>query len=155
MPSSSSLSAVARKRFGLVALLAVHIGGVLGACQCAGLKEGVSYMSEASFGVALNAIWGSSPGDVWAVGNRGTLLHWAGSWTAVEKMTNADLFAVRGRSASDLWVAGARGTVLHWDGIGWVPEHAPTQRDLTGIAFGEDGGVWVVGADGTILSTLR
>lgn len=113
------------------------------------------WSSEENFGVALNAIWGNSPGDVWAVGNRGTLLHWAGNWTAVEKTPNADLFAVRGRSASDVWAVGARGTILHWDGVGWVPVLAPTQRDLTGIAFGEDGGVWVVGADGTILTAAE
>jgi hypothetical protein len=27
---------------------------------------------------ALNAVWGSSPEDIWAVGQRGTLVHWDG-----------------------------------------------------------------------------
>lgn len=94
------------------------------------------------------AIAGSSPGDVWAVGNGyrpGTTqeiavaLHWDGTqWTqtplpAPEGLYLRDITAV---SANDVWAVGARWTdgyrpvAVHWNGIAW--SEAPVVPEVPG-----------------------
>jgi hypothetical protein len=66
----------------------------------------------------LNDVWGSSPNDVWLVGDFGTLNHWNGtSWQlagiSVEQLpVKNNLNAVYGRGPGDIWVVGD-GIALH------------------------------------------
>ena len=54
----------------------------------------------------LFAAWGFG-GDVWAAGDRGTLLHRAGgSWAEVPSGTEEPLRGLWGAAASDLWAVG-------------------------------------------------
>ncbi len=47
----------------------------------------------------LNAVWGSSPNDVWAVGDFGTIIHWDGiEWRKVELTQN-----LAGYNFTDIW----------------------------------------------------
>jgi hypothetical protein len=72
--------------------------------------------------VAINAIWGSGPNDVWAVGSRGSILHGEGvSFTPVGPASTESWVAVWGTAPSDVWLLGSS-----------APSHA------TGLA---DGGV--------------
>jgi hypothetical protein len=69
----------------------------------------------------LNAVWGSSGSDVFAVGDDGTtILHYDGSsWSSMEKMGTWPakyLDAVWGSSGSDVFAVGKNGTILHYDG---------------------------------------
>ena len=61
----------------------------------------------------LYDIWGSSPSDVYAVGDAGLILHYDGkSWTASRH--GADfLLSVAGLNAGDAWAVGGSGRVLH------------------------------------------
>lgn len=57
--------------------------------------------------VGLNAVWGSGPDDVWAVGTRGTILHGDGKTFAPVAPASIDIyFSVWGTSKSDVWVVG-------------------------------------------------
>jgi hypothetical protein len=59
------------------------------------------------------AVWGSSGGDVFAVG--GTILHWNGSaWSAVTSGTSTYLYGVWGSSGSDVFTVGGSGLILHY-----------------------------------------
>lgn len=71
----------------------------------------------------LEAIWGSSADDIWAVGALGVIRHTSGdsAWSVVPSPTSADLHAIWGSSANDVWAVGDGGTVLHYDGTEWVP----------------------------------
>jgi len=68
----------------------------------------------------LDAVWGSSDNDVFAVGFSGTILHYNGSaWRTVTSGIAPDLYAVWGSSDSDVFAVGDLATVLHYDGNTW------------------------------------
>lgn len=112
--------------------------------------------SQAS--VVLQAIWGSSAGDVWAVGDTGTIRHiGAGGtrWEIVSSPTREALHAVWGAAPNDVWAVGDSGTILHWDGASWTPSVAafPMNRKrphLYGVWGSGPNDVWIVG-DGIAL----
>lgn len=69
--------------------------------------------------VPLSGLGGSGPGDVWAVGDKGTALHWDGrAWTAVATGTTAVLAAVWVAAPDEAWAVGD-GVLLRWDGKSW------------------------------------
>ena len=70
----------------------------------------------------LNAVWGSSATDVFAVGNKGTILHYDGkAWALKDSGVTDNLYAVWGTSASDVFAVGGdiHGVILHYDGTAW------------------------------------
>jgi photosystem II stability/assembly factor-like uncharacterized protein len=109
--------------------------------------------------VALNAIWGSGPNDVWAVGTRGTILHGDGS-TFVPVMSgetgSGDVHvAVWGTSSTDVWIlgpsyplhsAGYDGGAADFEprqGSSWDPSRATSGRIWAGHSAGDQ--VWLAG----------
>lgn len=107
----------------------------------------------------LYDIAGAASDDIWAVGDRGTILHWDGSqWKLrVAEGISSTLQSVRVRSANDVWIAGEGGTVLHWDGVtirrrsGGIPSFnaiwGKTANDIwavgrAGAIYHYDGSVW-------------
>jgi hypothetical protein len=100
----------------------------------------------------LRAIWGSDTTDVWAVGDAGTIVHFAGQrWELVAGGTTATLHDVNGRSSRDVWAVGDKGTILHYDGIAWSQVQSPSSLDLSALYVGAQGDVWAVGQAGQIL----
>ena len=104
----------------------------------------------------LYAIWGSGPGDVWAVGDHGTIRHFtagATRWSIVESPTTAKLRGVWGTGPSDVWAVGEEGTLLHYDGTKWsaaTADFAPGEKpSLFGVWGSGPNDVWAVGS-GTI-----
>jgi hypothetical protein len=97
----------------------------------------------------LEAIWGSGPNDVWAVGWFGTIMHWDGTtWTRFESGTQWPLFGIWGSGPNDVWAVGRYGTVLHWDGTTWSPSPSNTTVELVGVWGNGHGDVWApVGGD--------
>jgi len=50
---------------------------------------------------AINKLWGSSPNDLYAVGNGGNIAHWNGSsWKKIESGTSLDIFDIWGDKES-------------------------------------------------------
>lgn len=98
----------------------------------------------------MNAIWGTGPSDIWAVGEYGTALHWNGSaWLQIPTGTTVKLTAVWGRSSSQVWIMGANGTLLFWDGGKFTAQAPGTTSTLTGM-WGDSTAVWLVGEGGTV-----
>ena len=57
--------------------------------------------------MTVNACWGTSELDVWAVGRGGRIAHFDGtSWSDVPSGTTANLVAVSGFSSTAVWIAG-------------------------------------------------
>lgn len=106
----------------------------------------------------LNAVWGSGAGDVWAVGDRGTIRHWTTPdqkrWDIVSSPTGEDLEGIWGSAVNDVWAVGANGTILHFDGSTWTeaPGAFPNglKPHLHGIWGSSPSDVWIVG-DGVVL----
>jgi hypothetical protein len=97
-------------------------------------------------GMQMNAMWGRSHDDVYAVGAAGAIAHFDGSsWVAVDSNTNTNLVAITGTSAIDMFAAGTTlpRTLMHFDGSSWSPIRprgnptfralAMSGRDLVGI----------------------
>ncbi len=56
---------------------------------------------------SINAIWGSSPEDVYFVGDHGSIVHYDGSgFIRLESGTDVDLTDIRGVNADSAWCAG-------------------------------------------------
>lgn len=97
----------------------------------------------------LEAVWGSGPNDVWAVGWFGTIMHWDGTaWSRFESGTQWPLFGIWGSGPNDVWAVGRYGTVLHWDGTSWSPSPSNTTAELVSVWGNGNGEVWAaVGLD--------
>ena len=116
-------------------------------------------------GNALTSVWGASSTDAWAVGARGTMLHWDGSkWNTAVKETTSNLLSVWGSGPNNVFAVGERNTVLRWDGQKWSSIPATVVlKDGSGndvqklvnlnSVWGSDAThVWIVGENGVILS---
>lgn len=71
-----------------------------------------------------------------AVGDLGNIYEYnAGTWTALSRFTNSDLFSVKVLSRSNAWVVGGNGTRYHWDGSSWIETQSgvSTTETLYGI----------------------
>ena len=100
----------------------------------------------------LNAVWGSSASDVFAVGEVGTILHYNGStWDRMSSATGKSLNSIWGSSSSDIFAVGNTGTILRYDGNSWKHMQSGTQNDLYGIWGSSSFDVFTIGRKGTIL----
>jgi hypothetical protein len=77
---------------------------------------------------ALDSVWASSAGDVWAASSNvssasraPTILHFDGSaWSESTDLATVGVNDLAGSAADDVWAVGAGGKRLHWDGTGWT-----------------------------------
>ncbi|MGC4119161.1 MAG: hypothetical protein QM765_32260 [Myxococcales bacterium] len=96
-------------------------------------------------GLSIRDLWGSAPDDVWAVAERGTLLHYDGkAWSGVAGVVEGDLVSLSG-FAKDLWAVSNRGTILHFDGEAWRTLGPATKEVLWGVRAFSAKDVWVAG----------
>ena len=101
---------------------------------------------------SLQALWGSAPDDVWAVGM--AILHYDGTaWSdATPEMDLEWLRAIWGGGADDIWAVGNRGAIVHYDRGAWVDVSGDlTGEDLLGVWGSGQDDVWAVGEGGIIL----
>lgn len=123
-------------------------------CTDAGATFGTWSVVASGTAQELYRVWGSGPSDVWAVGARGTILHWnCAAWSVVTSGTAQDLYGVWGSGPSDVWAVGAQGTILHFDGSAWSPatSDTPLSSGVYGVWGSGAGDVWAVGDEGTLL----
>ena len=105
----------------------------------------------------LNDVWGSSSTDVFAVGNKGTIVHSDGSaWSEMTSGTTNGLSDVWGTSGSDVFAVGTSGAILHYDGPpaptppAPEPPPVPTVADVTLPTESGSSGPYTVGSVITI-----
>ncbi|PON11503.1 hypothetical protein C2W62_44465, partial [Candidatus Entotheonella serta] len=68
-------------------------------------------------GIIMNGLWGVSAQQVWAVGERGTVVMFDGEgWRVVSSPTRANLLAVHGAASGEAVVVRAAGTAIVWNG---------------------------------------
>jgi hypothetical protein len=120
-----------------------------------GHYDGTSWSSDNESTEILHSVWGTGPGDVWAVGDDGMIRrHTSGSWSSWSKVsapTGEDLRGVWGSGAGDVWAVGQNGVVLKWGGSSWSKVSSGTSADLHGVWAGSATDVWAVGNSGTIV----
>jgi len=71
----------------------------------------------------LYAVWGSSPDDVWAVGDKGTIIHWDGvEWRKIDAGITTRITSIWGKSESEIYIvpiSGVRSSLYKFDGSLW------------------------------------
>ena len=102
---------------------------------------------------ALHAVWGTSPDDVWAVGDKGTIVHWDGvEWKKVRSPVNLLLYDIWGTSANNIYAIrislAQQSQLIHYDGNNWIEitDQLPAgERNFTSLWFDKGGTGYVVG----------
>jgi hypothetical protein len=105
---------------------------------------------------------GTSPTDVWAVGERGRIMHFDGAhFVESPRMTSATLYGVWAAAQDDVWAVGGtpdagssapNDVVLHYDGRAWSALLGPPAMGFTFFkVWGtSSSNLYVVGEGGTI-----
>ena len=107
--------------------------------------NGTSWTEEDT-GKLLNAVWGSSATDVFAVGYNGIILHYNGtSWSIMASPVTTTLYAVWGSSATDVFAVGYNGQILHYNGTSWSVQASPVTTQLNSIWGSSATDVFAVG----------
>ena len=103
--------------------------------------------------VTLYGVWGSSPTNIYAVGELGHIMHFNGAnWTRVANVpTVQTLNAIWGSAPDNIFVAGDFGTILHFDGAAWTVQATPTTAHLLGISGAGTNRAYAVGSRGAII----
>ena len=100
----------------------------------------------------IHDIWGSDGDHVFAVGEKGGIVHYDGSvWTDVESGTEFDLNSVWGAGPSDVYAVGDEGMVLRYDGSSWSFQTTGATADLNDIWGSGPGDIWIAGDDRHLL----
>jgi hypothetical protein len=102
---------------------------------------------------ALRAVWGLSPDDVWAVGDKGTIIRWDGSeWKKVQSPINLILYDIWGTDRNDIYAIhisiSQQSRLIKYDGIGWtdVTSQLPAgPRNFTSLWIDKSGSGYIVG----------
>jgi len=107
----------------------------------------------------LYSVYGFYTGDVYAVGDQGTILYTNDqgmTWTAQNSGTTSSLYGVWGSGPGDIYVVGASGTILHSaDGSTWSPQSNPATQRLSAVWGSGGNDVYVVGVNGVILHSAN
>lgn len=100
------------------------------------------------FPPAIEALWSSSPQDVWAAGYQ-IFVHLDSDGWSTSMTTSTQLFGMWGSGSNDVWAVGTggptyvAGVMYHWDGIRWGEVAYPTPLYDVWGAGPKD--VWAVG----------
>jgi hypothetical protein len=100
----------------------------------------------------LNGVWGSATDNVYAVGYRGTILHYDGSgWLEVKNPALNSLNAVWGNGPNDIYAVGKSGTIVHYNGTDWsvmvAGQFSMEFKDIWGFAHDN---IYLAGRDGLV-----
>ena len=103
-------------------------------------REGGAWIDQGAPWVRWNGVWAPSPGEAFAVGEAGSILHFDGvSWGPMDSGTTADLYAVSGSGSDDVVAVGDAGTVLRYDGVAWTRvDLGAAAQSLRGVALFPD-----------------
>ncbi|AUX44742.1 uncharacterized protein SOCE26_062100 [Sorangium cellulosum] len=120
--------------------------------------DGQSWKRVLSSGTSetLRGVWGTGPGDVFAVGASDTIVHYDGqSWKRVPSSdTLENLAGVWGSGPGAVFAVGWSGTIVHYDGVSWLRFNSTTDESFQGI-WGHAGTSFMVGDRGTIFRHTR
>lgn len=103
-------------------------------------------------GQLLNAVWGTSNNDVWAVGLGGVIAHYTGgsSFTSVSSPTTNELNGLFGSAVNDYWAVGTAATLLHYTGS-WTQINSGGTENYRAISGTSATDMWIVGDNGLVL----
>lgn len=113
--------------------------------------DGICWENPVPFGRDLDKVFGFADDDIWAVGERGTVLRKkSGVITTLPVPAATNLHAIWGSSPTSVWVAGDDGHLFRWDGTAWTPFTRPGSGAIYDL-FGLDANnIWAAGQNGAL-----
>lgn len=112
------------------------------------------WMNPLPQGNSLNEVWTSSDGEIFGVGDHGTIVHWTGSeWQLTHSSLNYRMGGVWGFSSDNVYAVGngtssGEGIILHYDGTNWLSLGPDTEWPLRGIWGPAPDNIIAVGSGG-------
>src|SRR6185437_132473 len=96
-------------------------------------------------GKHFRAVWGSGPADVWAVGDKGVILHFDGkAWADSPSGTDQSLTSVTGTGPANAYATSDKGLIFHWDGKAWSVVSSEPGSTLLALWASGPNDVWAV-----------
>ena len=115
-------------------------------------QDGWTWQNPLPQGNNLNGIWGSSAGNIFAVGDAGTIIHSDGTaWSTMSSSITGTLRDVWGSSATNVFAVGEGGTIARYDGTAWIAMSGGVTNTLNSVWGSSGSDVFAVGEAGTIL----
>src|SRR5581483_348775 len=112
--------------------------------------DGWCWQNPLPQGNNLTGFWAFSSSDIWAVGAKGTALHFDGqTWSGLTGPDADEFKGVWGAAPDDVWVIGV-GSAYHWDGARLSPIPSASVAEGNGISGTGPGDIWTVGYGGAI-----
>ncbi len=102
--------------------------------------------------VALRKVWQAPTGEVFVVGENGTIARGVGNvWSRIAPSgTNYSYYDVWGVSAQDVVVVSANGLIQRWDGTGWTTQWSDPNVPLYAVWGTASNNIFAVGAQGVV-----
>lgn len=121
------------------------------------------FLSKGDTVYPLRSVWGSSPDDVWAVGDFGTIVHWDEvEWRKVESPTTDVLNDIWGTGPNNIYAIGIsisnQSKLLHYDGLSWkdITNQLPNYpRSFTSLWFSDDSNGFLAGNNITLYNGIN
>jgi len=111
---------------------------------------------------SLYDIWGTGPSNIYAVGQKGTILRFTGRksgtqpwWTAISSPTTSDLHGVWGSSRFDVFAMGEKGTIAWFDGTKWTKSSSLFTHNFRAVHGSGHAAVFALGEFGTLAQIQR
>ncbi len=104
-------------------------------------------------GLRIHDLWCSSPRNVFAACDAGTLMHYDGeSWEVIHRgRADCALLAVQGFGPHDVFAVGDNGYALRYDGLGWKTLETGVKQELYGLWGQDSDHLLAVGGGGLVL----
>ena len=119
-----------RRRAKKSVLVMIMLMALLVSVQAA--EAGWTNVTPANSTKTLYGIWGTSPSNIYALGQDGAILHYDGTaWTAETSGTTEKLNAIWGVTETNIYAVGENGTLLHKTAAGttWGAEPLVDYKD--------------------------
>lgn len=103
---------------------------------------------------AFFKVWGTASDDVWVIGDRGSVLHFDGTWARTVLPNRPRLVTLHGRSQNDMVVVGGAGQGVLYERVDGGPWQDATLRGrsaLNGVFVAADGRAAAVGMSNSVL----
>ncbi len=104
-------------------------------------------------GLRIHDLWCSSPRNVFAACDGGTLMHYDGeSWEVIHRgRSDCALLAIQGFGPHDVFAVGDNGYALRYDGLGWKTLETGVKQELYGLWGQDSDHLLAVGGGGLVL----
>jgi hypothetical protein len=137
----------------LVLLSGVLLGAGCGGGDDGGSGEGGWRVEMTGLPSALTAVWGTSAGDIWAIGGDpegagNTVMHYDGtSWLPMTTGHSGDLWWVYGFEGGSVFMGGGNGLILRYAGGAFERMETPGNATVYGIWGTSEDDLWAVGGN--------